>query len=500
MGRSASTVEATGQGDLGAERGAGPGPCAHKAGRPRNPPVPAPDTLEAFLISVRHFLPELPADLEQVTDPRVRREACAYTLKQILMLALVMLCCQCPSRRRLDKKVAVAQFQANYRVLLGDDAAAVTCADNMDRVLQQVDPRELEKLAAACTKDLNRRKVLRKLKRYGLLVVAVDGAEICSVTKPCGEGWLTRTLSDGSTQYYRSVVAAKVVTPIGLILPVAFEFVENTDPTACKQDCETKAFRRLAPRIHRMFGRTRLVLVGDGLYAQEPVMEICERYDWSYMVTLCDGQLPSLHEQIARARQNRPVLDGQGRPRIKATCGTAQAADSDLGIERTVQWITPLRYHGRIVHLIELHETRRDGTYHNVWITDLKPNRDNAMELAQTGRLRWKIENEGFNTLKNGGYEMGHIYGARGNAWKNYFLLMQISQLLNDLYRLGDLPAKLTGCLRSTFAVIYGSMQNFAECLMEAMRTSRLRPDSGPDPASIQIRLPDVPYGFLLCP
>ena len=32
----------------------------------------------------------LPADLEQVTDPRVRREACAYTLKQILMLALVL--------------------------------------------------------------------------------------------------------------------------------------------------------------------------------------------------------------------------------------------------------------------------------------------------------------------------------------------------------------------------------------------------------------------------
>jgi hypothetical protein len=435
-----------------------------------------------------------------VPDPRVRPGACSFKLKGILVLALVMLCCQCPSRRRLDKKTAVGQFQANYRALLGDDEAAVTCADNMDRVLQQVEPAELEKLAAGCTKALNRRKVLRKLKGYGLLVVAVDGTEICSVSKPCGEGWLTRTLSDGSTQYYRSVLAAKVVTPIGLILPVAFEFIENTDPTACKQDCETKAFRRLARRIGRLFARCRLVLVGDGLYAQEPVMEICEEHDWSYMVTLGDGHLPSLHEQIARARHSRPVLDGQGRPRIKATCRMVQAQDSDLGIERTVQWITPLRYHGRIVHLVELTETRRNGTYHNVWITDLKPNPNNAMELAQTGRLRWKIENEGTNTLKNGGYGMGHVYGARGNAWKNYFLLLQIAQLLNDLYRLGDLPAKLTGSLRSTFAVLYGSTQNFAESLMEALRTSRLRPDSGPDPASIQIRLPDVPYEFLLCP
>ena len=357
MGRRASAAEATGQGDLGSERAAGPGPCARKPGRPRNPPVPAPDAAEAFLKSVQHFLPEIPAWLRQVADPRVRPEACTYTIEQILMLALVMLCCQCPSRRRLDRKVAVEQFQANYRTLLGDEAAAVTCADNMDRVLQQVDPGELEKLAAACTKALNRRKVLRKLRCYGLLVLAIDGTEICTATRPCGQGWLTRTLSNGSTQYYRSVVAAKIVTPIGLILPVAFEFVENTDPTACKQDCETKAFRRLAPRIRRMFGRTRLVLVGDGLYAQEPVMEICERHDWSYMATLCDGQLPSLQEQIARARQNRPVLDGSGRPRTRATCGTVQAQDSDLGIERTVHWITPLRYHRRIVHVLELYET-----------------------------------------------------------------------------------------------------------------------------------------------
>jgi hypothetical protein len=33
----------------------------------------------------------------------------------------------------------------------------------------------------------------------------------------------------------------------------------------------------------------------------------------------------------------------------------------------------------------------------------------------------------------------------------------------NDLYRLGHLSAKLTGCLLSTFAVIYGSMQKSAE-------------------------------------
>ena len=87
---------------------------------------------------------------------------------------------------------------------------------------------------------------------------------------------------------------------------------------------------------------------------------------------------------------------------------------------------------------------------------------------------------------------------VKKNAWKNYYLLLQIAQLLNDLYRLGDLPAKLTEDARSTFAALYGSVRNFAKRLMESLRNDIIRPDSGPDPGSIQIRLPDPPQALLL--
>jgi hypothetical protein len=133
-----------------------------------------------------------------------------------------------------------------------------------------------------------------------------------------------------------------------------------------------------------------------------------------------------------------------------------------------------------------------------VWITDLKPDHRHAMGLAKAGRLRWKIENEGTNTPKHGGYEMEHGYGVKGNAWKNYLLLTQVAQLLNDLYRLGDLPAKITGDVHSTFAALYGSMRYFAKCLIESLRTALIRPDAGPDPHTIQIRLVDpAPFASL---
>jgi len=38
-----------------------------------------------------------------------------------------------------------------------------------------------------------------------------------------------------------------------------------------------------------------------------------------------------------------------------------------------------------------------------VHITDLSINARNIADTSKTGQLRWKIENEGFNTVKNGG-------------------------------------------------------------------------------------------------
>jgi len=378
-----------------------------KPGRPRNEPIPEPATADAFLISMKHFLPELPQWLKQVKDPRKRPDACTYSMDEIIMLALVMFCCQCGSRRQLDSDIMREQFVLNFRMLLGDDEGAVTCADNMNRVLTMVPPSELHKLAVRCTKALNRRKVLRKFKCDGMVVIAVDGTQILTFNSRHCKHCLTRDLGNGKSQYYHYVLAAKIVTPIGLVLPAAFEFVENPSGKFDKQDCETKAFRRLAPRMNRLLKGFQILLVGDGLYANEPVMKICERYGWSHMATLKDDQLPTLQEQVARAKQGRPVVDGSGRPRLKATCGETEEYDPETGLTRTVRWITPLRYHGRIVHWIELQESGPDGAgYHNVWITDIKPNRSNAMALAKAGRLRWKIDYADIPNMRSDGWPL----------------------------------------------------------------------------------------------
>jgi hypothetical protein len=48
----------------------------------------------------------------------------------------------------------------------------------------------------------------------------------------------------------------------------------------------------------------------------------------------------------------------------------------------------------------------------------------NVAEIVACGRTRWKIENEGFNVMKNDGYEFEHNFshGAR-------FLAMRLASL-----------------------------------------------------------------------
>jgi len=43
-----------------------------------------------------------------------------------------------------------------------------------------------------------------------------------------------------------------------------------------------------------------------------------------------------------------------------------------------------------------------------VFMTSIMVTRINIENLIASGRLRWKIENEGFNIQKNGGYELHH--------------------------------------------------------------------------------------------
>ena len=54
--------------------------------------------------------------------------------------------------------------------------------------------------------------------------------------------------------------------------------------------------------------------------------------------------------------------------------------------------------------------------------------------MTVAGRGRWKIENEGFNSQKNGIYDIEHLNSRNSNAMKNHYLLTQITDMIMQIY------------------------------------------------------------------
>lgn len=67
------------------------------------------------------------------------------------------------------------------------------------------------------------------------------------------------------------------------------------------------------------------------------------------------------------------------------------------------------------------------------FITDLPIKRGHAVEVAEYGRRRWKIENEGFNIQKRQGYNLEHRYSHNYQATKNHYYLIQIGHMVAQI-------------------------------------------------------------------
>ena len=126
---------------------------------------------------------------------------------------------------------------------------------------------------------------------------------------------LTRQTRDGHVLYYHNLLEAKLVTDDGFVFSSMSEFIENPAPNPTKQDCELKAFSRLAARLKERFPRLPICLSMDGLFACGPVFQLCRDYKWHYVIVLKDDDLPSVTQEFASLAPLTP------QPRLRVATG-----------------------------------------------------------------------------------------------------------------------------------------------------------------------------------
>ncbi len=186
-------------------------------------------------------------------------------------------------------------------------------------------------------------------------------------------------------------------------------------------------------------------------------MQICEDNRWRYMIVLQDDDLINIQRSFKVAwafdkANHKRVLTGQ-----------------QLEIVQEYRWANSLEYldsenHTHYPNVLECVETKPSGAGKHMWLTNFPITFNNADTLANGGgRLRWKIENEGFNVQKNGGFNMEHPYSQGENAGKIFYFLLQMAYLIFQLMAKGSL-------FRKAFPKGVGSLKNISFRLLEAWR------------------------------
>jgi hypothetical protein len=394
-----------------------------------------------------------------VTDPRDPLKI-RYPLAGLAFAGVMLFLCQLKARRQIGLLLRNGPSIRKFQALFGVES--FPHGDTLDAAFSNLEVDQIQAVVSTMTGTLIRKKVLYSYRVLGTyFIVAVDGTGTVNFDHRHCPHCLTRT-HDGKTLYYHPVLEAKLLTSNGFAFSLMTEFIENPGEKVTKQDCELKAFYRLAERLKIQFPRLPILLSLDGLFAGGPTFDLCRHYGWKFIIVLKDDDLPSVNEEFEALSKLQPEN--------RLVWRTGKQAQ----IKQAFRWADDIAYTDskkkeHSLSVIECLETKPDKegqkkTTKFKWVTNCRVLCKNVITLSNDGgRMRWKIENEGFNVQKTGGYELEHAYTNDPTSAKVFYLLLQIAHLLAQLLYRATL-------LKRDFLEGLGSAKNLAFRLLEAWR------------------------------
>lgn len=404
-----------------------------------------------------HF-PDFQTRLAQIADHRKRKE---YSSNELLSAAMGMFIFKAQSRNAINNdRSHSSEFATNFSKLFNVDLAHMDAVQDFFELLP---PAELERIKTDLIKRLIEKKVFYNSKISGHYTVAVDGSGVISCdTDRFGCG-LKQESKNGKITYLYPVLEAKLVTEAGFCISLATEWIINdSDQSYDKQDCELKAFKRLVQKLKKAYPRLPICILADALYANDPVMSICESNEWKYIITLKEGSLPAMQDCL---KDDPPA---QGNSFVYHPACTVK----NITITQQFYWVEDLLHKKHTLHYLQCKETihkeknNTTATTNFVRITNLALDKSTVKNISRAGRLRWKIENEGFNQEKNNGYAMAHLYARKSfTALQNYYQSMLIAHMLNQLLeRSSTIQESLTRFSKLTIKYLWQQLMCTMKC------------------------------------
>lgn len=210
------------------------------------------------------------------------------------------------------------------------------------------------------------------------------------------------------TLYAHLLVAAVLSAPEQPhVLALEPEFVVPQDGHD-KQDCEQQAIKRWVQRNAERFEPWSVTVLADDLHSHQPLCELLMENKLHFILTCKRDSHPALYQELELLTK---VQDAH-------QTHTVRRWKNDHHEQWHYHWVAqvPIRAGEKAlrVNWCEVTVVREDSgkqVYYNAWITSHELTTKTIEEVADAGRARWKVENEGFNVLKNQGYQFEHNFG-----------------------------------------------------------------------------------------
>jgi hypothetical protein len=213
---------------------------------------------------------------------------------------------------------------------------------------------------------------------------------------------------EGRTLYAHMLMAAVLSAPgQPHVLALEPEFIVPQDGHD-KQDCEQQAIKRWVRRNGERFEPWSVTVLADDLHSHQPLCELLLENKFHFVLTCKPESHPTLYQELELLTR---VQDAHQTHTVRRW--------KDNHYEQwRYHWVVqgPIRTGAKAlrVNWCEVTVIREDSgeqVYYNAWITSHELTTKTIEEVADAGRARWKVENEGFNVLKNQGYEIEHNFG-----------------------------------------------------------------------------------------
>lgn len=398
----------------------------------------------------------------QIPDVRCSDKT-KHSLHDVLMSGFAMMYFQDPSLLQFQERMQNKSQMNNLKNLF--DVQTLPKDSQMREITDLVDSQQFRPIFKDFFFQCQRSKALEQFQILGgRYLCPIDGTQFFGSNELSCDRCLTKTHKKGTEQEYRShshqAIQAAIVHPdIRQVIPLMAEEIRNEDGSN-KQDCEINAGKRLIVQIKKDHSQLPLIIIGDGLFSKQPFIEDLKKKGMSYLLVAKPDDHQIMMEWVEEQKnmgetKQKEIIDAKGRRHLYEWI-----KEVPLNGNKKTVWVNFFRYQ----LIVKNKNGKEKVTYKNSWVTDLKMTEDNIETLVRSGRARWKIENECFNTLKNQGYNVEHNYGhGSQNLSFNFYLLTMLAFFFHQIFELTD---HLYQACRKGF----GSKRHLWECLRQAIR------------------------------